>query len=111
MKKKKNGSPALVTKEYLKKEIIKLATKNDLEITEKSLRIDIKLLLLNLERRLEQRITQTRDILLTTFDPLLKELEQRREDREIATYQTEQIRNQLNNHEQRIKKLETQETI
>ena len=109
--KKKNNSSTLITKEYLEKEFAKLASRKDLEITEKSLRIDFKLALLNLERRIEQNITQTRDVLLTTFDPLLKELEQRREDREIATYQTEQIRNQLNNHEQRIKKLETQETI
>ena len=109
--KKKNNSSAPITKEYLEKEFAKLASRKDLEITEKSLQIDFKLALLSLGRKIEQKITQTRDFLLTTFDPLLKELELRREDREIATYQTEQMRSQLNNHDKRIKKLEVQKTI
>ncbi len=94
------------TKDELKKEIAKLSTKKDIEITEKSLQIDMKLALLSLERRLEGKISQTRDILLTTFDPLLKELEQRNQDRELASDQTAQLRSQLQDHEGRIQILE-----
>jgi len=94
------------TKDDQKREIAKLATRKDLEITEKSLQIEMKLALLGLERRLEGKISQTRDILLTTFDPLLKELEQRQQDRELASDQTARLRSQIDDHEGRIKTLE-----
>ena len=64
-----------------------------------------------LENKIDDKLTKFKDTILTAIDPLLQELEQRREDREIATYQTEQMRSQFNNHEKRIKKLEAQKTI
>ncbi len=64
-----------------------------------------------LENKINDKLTKFKDTILTAIDPLLQELEQRREDREIATYQTEQIRDQLSNHEKRIKKIEAQKTI
>lgn len=101
----------LATKDELKKlatktELKNLSTRGDIEVMEKSLRIDTKLALLNMERRLENKISQSHDHLLTTFDPLLKELEQRQKDRELASDQTARIRSQIDDHEGRIKILE-----
>ena len=64
------------------------------------------------ENKIEEKLVKFRDTILTAIDPLLKELEQRREDRELASDQTEKIRRQLGNHEKRIKSLEqTQSTV
>ena len=59
-----------------------------------------------LENKIDEKLTKFKDTILTAIDPLLAELEQRREDREISSHQTEQIRDQLEDHEGRIKTLE-----
>jgi len=45
-----------------------------------------------LEERLAQKISKFSNLILTTIDPLLKELETRQEDRELAAEQTAQMR-------------------
>lgn len=64
-----------------------------------------------LDNKIDDKLTKFKDTIITAIDPLLQELEQRQEDREMATYQTEQMRSQFNNHDERIKKLESQKTI
>lgn len=46
------------------------------------------------------------DRVMTTIDPLLQELETRRMDREIASDQSLRFRDELDDHEKRIQKLE-----
>lgn len=113
MKKKTIPSQA-VTKTYfkkeLKKELTKFATKKDLEATEKSLKSDIRLSILmsedRMELKIEQKLTKFRDSIITAIDPLLAEVEQRQQDRELASDQTARLRSQLENHEGRIQILE-----
>lgn len=46
------------------------------------------------------------DLIFTAIDPLLKEIETRREDREIGTAQMEEVKTRIHDHEKRITKLE-----
>ena len=113
MKKKTTPSQA-VTKTYfkkeLKKELTKFATKKDLEATEKSLKSDIRLSILmsedRMELKIEQKLTKFRDSIITAIDPLLAELEQRKQDREIAADQTSGLHVRVDDHEKRIQTLE-----
>jgi len=57
-------------------------------------------------RKLEATIIDMKDAILQAFDPIVKEIENNREDREIAASQTEEIKKQVFTHEQRISKLE-----
>lgn len=72
-----------------------------------------KLMELKMNLRFEQEeektnglINKFKDIILTAIDPLLQELETRRLDREIASDQMLKVRDEIDNHEKRIKKLE-----
>lgn len=96
----------VILRKDLKDELDKFATKKDLEMMKDSLRVELKLSMLGNTQRIEEKIKNSSDLLLTTFDPLLKELEQRQEDRELASYQNEQVGIQLGGHEKRIKVLE-----
>lgn len=55
---------------------------------------------------IKQQITEFKDLILTTVDPLLQELEMRQEDRAIASQQSEEFQAKLDEHEERINKLE-----
>lgn len=55
---------------------------------------------------IKKQITDFKDLILTTVDPLLKELETRAEDRAIASEQTEEFQSKLDEHEKRITKIE-----
>ena len=73
---------------------------------EKLLLLRVDLRLAETEEKLLTNITKFKDLILTTVDPLLQELETRREDREIQTAWMQDIRNHLDDHEKKIKKLQ-----
>lgn len=83
MQKKKSAGSELVTNDYL-----------DIRLDE--LRDEVK-----------DMITQTHSKLYTRIDPLLKEIVDNREDREIGTQKVRDLEIRLNSHDRRIKKLET----
>ncbi len=111
---KKTIPSQIITKTYfkkkLKKELTKFSTKKDLESTEKSLKSDIRLSILmsedRMELKIEQKLTKFRDSIITAIDPLLAELEQRKQDRELASDQTSELYVRVDDHEKRIKVLE-----
>lgn len=55
---------------------------------------------------IKQQIIDFKDLILTTVDPLLQELETRQQDREIASAQSEEFQTKLDEHEKRITKIE-----
>lgn len=91
-------TPKLVTEEQLKTELGYL---------ERVLKVEIKLSGLATAQRVGEKMTQVKNQLLTVIDPLLRELEERREDREVGTYQTSRLKEQVDDHEKRLAKLET----
>lgn len=80
-----------------------LAIKQELE---RKFKTELKLTVDNAVQKLESKMTQLNDRILTTVDPLLKELETREEDRTIATQQTKDIGDKLKSYEKRLTKLE-----
>ncbi len=84
--KRKDGNSELVTKGFLKKEL-------EYELGE-------------LEQRVDNRAKQYRDQILTKLDGVMGELGAIREDNTIGTYQTSQLREDVDGHEKRIKTLE-----
>lgn len=114
--KQKNDSP--LTKNVLKYELGVLARHMDKRfITKDYLNNTIDMLLHGIRReftfaiegvveKFNEKLTKHTSLILTTVDPLLKELETRREDREIAASQHSKLKSQVNNHEKRIQKIE-----
>lgn len=92
--KKKTYSSNLVTKDFLRKEL-------DITIERllHGIRQEITFTIETVVDKFEKKLNKHTSLILTTVDPLLKELETRREDREIAAAQFART-------EKRIKKLE-----
>lgn len=95
--------------ELLVKQLDKKIEEVDKKIgyAERALRVEIKFSTLTIGQEMDSNLKKLKDFLLTTFDPLLKELEDRRQDREISSSQTSAIRETVEDHETRITKLET----
>ncbi|MCL4415138.1 MAG: hypothetical protein M1268_03765 [Patescibacteria group bacterium] len=128
--KQKNSDSDLVTKVDLEKALKPFATKDDISRPEQSTKTDIKELktevkgqraefkriekslrseLLRLEERIEnsdENAIKYRDQILTRLDEVMGELENMREDRTIGTYQTAELRKDVDDHEKRITRLE-----
>ena len=112
MKKQRSNITNLITKDYLKKELD--ATKKELreeiklsaEETTKKLREEIKLSAEETVKKLEETMMGVKDILLTTMDSFAKDIETNREDRDLAVHQTSELREEIEDHEKRIKHLE-----
>ena len=86
-----------------------LATKKDLKVLEKSLRKE----LLMLEERVEQSDENAklyRDQILTKLDEVAGELGTMREENTIGSYQTSELRKEVDEHEKRIARLEKTQT-
>lgn len=88
--KQKNSSSNLVTKEFLKDELIGLVT-----------RVDIKLD--RLESRIDKNARNYRDQILTSNDKLAQQLETMREELGLENLQ---IKREVENHEKRTTRLE-----
>ncbi len=57
--------------------------------------------------KLDEKFRTYRDEILNRLDSVMGELQNIREDNSIGTHQTRELREEVDNHEQRIKKLET----
>ena len=87
-----------------KNNVLEPATKNDLNLLENSLKGEI-----NIMRREHK---QYKDEVMTKLDDISGQLEDLQEDKVLAIHQTEELREQVNGHEKRIKHLEkTQQTV
>lgn len=83
----------------------KNATKGDLELLARSLRKE----LLQLEERIEsldENARKYRDEILTKLDSVMGELKTMREETTIGAHQVFELREQVDNHEERISHLE-----
>ena len=98
------------TKEDLRKELSNYPTKDDLDNrfleNQKAFRIEMRYEFSVMEEKLLNKMSKFTNLILTAIDPLLRELETRQQDREIATAQIKNIEEQIDNHEKRISKLE-----
>lgn len=86
-----------ITKDYLS---------NTIDMLLQEIRREFTFAIEGVVEKLNEKLTEHTSLILTTVDPLLKELETRREDREIAASQHSKLKSQVNNHETRIKKIE-----
>ena len=114
--KQKTGSP--LTKSVLKQELGALEKRMDKRLVIKDylnhtidtflqgIRREFTFAIEGVVEKFEQKLTKHTSLILTTVDPLLKELETRREDRAIAASQHSKLKNQVGGHEERIVKLE-----
>lgn len=88
--KQKNDDNEVVTRGILRSEL-----KRELKIETNKLRLEI-----------DEKAKQYHDEILTRFDGVMKELEDSRENRTLEVYQTKELRDQAEDHERRIIKLE-----
>lgn len=106
---KQNASPS-ATKEDI--EILRVNVKTDI----KTLRADTNFLrgeILSLEGKIEnldEKFTKKLDQVLTRLDPVIAEIENAREDRVLGTYQTSELRKNVDEHEKRIATLEQRQS-
>lgn len=87
--KQKNDDNEVVTKGYLRHELSILRTEFD------KLRIEV-----------DEKAKTYRDQILTRLDEIMGEFENIREDRTLAVGQTRDLRDQVEDHERRIGKME-----
>lgn len=60
-----------------------------------------------MEESLDGKNRKYRDEILTGLDKVMKELETMREENTVGSYQTRELREEVDNHEKRITKLES----
>lgn len=104
--KQKNNSSQLVTKDYFKKELRK-ELNSTVDKLLQGIRHEITFAMETVEEKFDRKLTKHTSLILTTVDPLLKELEIRRGDREIASSQSAGIKDKIDDHEKRIAILES----
>lgn len=86
-----------ITKDYLSNTIDRLL---------QGIRREITFTMETVAEKFDQKLTKHTSLILTTVDPLLKELETRQQDREISAEHSLRIQEQLDAHEKRISKIE-----
>lgn len=90
----------------LEENLKKFATKSELKGVEKSLRSEI----LRVEEKVEnvdEKLDMKFDDVLTKLDGIAKGLDDLRTDNEVGAHHTRELRVQVDNHEKRIKHLES----
>lgn len=92
----KRMDKTFVTRDYLS---------NTIDMLLRGVRREFTFAIEGVVEKFNEKLTKHTSLILTTVDPLLKELETRREDREIATSQYSKLKNQVDNHEKKIQKL------
>lgn len=98
-------SSNLVTKDFFKKEL-KRELNDTIDRLLQGIRREITFSAELIEEKLERNLTKHTSLILTTVDPLLKELETRQQDRILGAEQLRRATEKIDNHEKRIKKLE-----
>ncbi|KKQ28348.1 MAG: hypothetical protein US48_C0012G0001 [Candidatus Levybacteria bacterium GW2011_GWA2_37_36] len=111
--KQKNDSPQVLTKTYLDKALDERFGLYDKKMDGRfdrllqGIRREFTFAMETIAEKFDRKLTKRTNLILTTVDPLLKELETRREDREIVPSQSAEIKDKIDNHEERIKILES----
>ncbi len=95
--KQKKSSDEYITKKYLDERFDAFA---------QGIRKEVEFSGETLYEKIERKIQQTNDRLYNMLDKIVKELEDMREDRILGDHQAKQVRQQVDNHEKRIKRLE-----
>lgn len=114
---KKKAAIKIVTTSHLKKELQRLRkdlgkdvekrVARSVDIAEKSLRLEIIASTLNARQRLEEKLSAATDKILTRVDPFVKEVRDSFEERSIVANQIADVREKVDNHEERIERLES----
>ena len=96
------------TEKRLRQEMqeIRKELRKDIEVSAEMVKFDTRRVIDDSKIELEAKMTQFKDVILTAIDPLLRELEERRQEREIGADQYYKVRQQLENHDPRLTKLE-----
>ena len=97
--KKKDNNAELVTRKILKDELSFLDVKFE-DVDGKFQQIDKKF------EEMDKNARGYRDEILTKLDGVMGEMQTIREDNTIGTYQTRELRVEVDNHEKRIRRLE-----
>ena len=105
MKSNKNSSK-IITKAYLKRELSKLATKEELKSLERRINFRFD----NFKEEVDENAKKYRDQILTRLDGVMNELETRRDERDLETHQYSELKDQVDDHEKRIARIETSST-
>lgn len=95
--KQKKSSAEYITKSFFERSITQLL---------QGIRREIEFSAETVIEKLERKMQEHNDANLTRLDKIVKELENMREDRIIGDNQSKQVRQQVDNHEKRIKRLE-----
>lgn len=85
------------------------ATKQDIATVKENIsavKENIRELKNELEEKIETSGAKFRDDILTRLDDVMGQLESLREDRELGIHQTSELREDVDDHEKRIKKIE-----
>lgn len=117
MKKKNSSLENKLTTRILQRELAKLKNelKEDLvadirkriDMAERALNVEIMASALDARQRLEAKISNELDKLYTRIDPILQEVLASREERTITANQIAELRDRVDEHEDRIKRVET----
>jgi hypothetical protein len=107
---KKQTTKTQLTKEDLIGTLKDYPTKDDLSqrltISQSAFRTELEFRFQLMRDDMHAEFREFKDLILNITDPLLKEIETRREDREIGTAQMEEVKTRIHDHEKRITKLE-----
>lgn len=97
-----------ILQQELKKALSNYPTKDDLKKTLSNYptTIQVETMLEKSERRTDEKAKQYRDEILTKMDQIVGELAQMREDRLFERHEKRELKEQVDDHEKRIKKLE-----
>ena len=75
--------------------------------TKKETKNIVEVALNNLEVKIDEKLVQFRSDIFTRFDEVMGELAQAREDRIFTDHDVENLKKKSDDHEKRLKKLET----
>lgn len=108
--KQKNRFSNLVTKDFFRKEL-RVELNGTIDRLLYGIRQEITFAMDTVADKFEKKLNKHTSIILTTVDPLLKELETRQQDRELSAEQYLGITRKIENHEERIEKIEHTQQI
>lgn len=78
----------------------------ELEKSQKIIRFEVMSNTLDARQKLEKQIHDLKDDMFTKIDPILKEVEDARVDRELSTEQAEEFKSKIKELETKVKRLE-----
>ena len=102
----KNALKDYPTKKDLKNELKKFATKDDLTNSQNAFRQEMRYEFSMMKEEVRQEMSQFTNRVLTAIDPLLKELETRQQEREMAAAEMREVKADINHLQTRVTKLE-----